>query len=93
MESINNIINTLNRDPSKPNWEKFSKMRKKSGIKYYSIRFSKSKVSRPEDLRKAYADLYDAKENLAYAVPIIMSEGKRIRGATIYLKGLINLNK
>lgn len=93
VESINDIINALNRDPSKANWEKFSKTCKGSGIKYYSIRFSKAKVSRLEDLRKAYADLYDAKENLAYTVPIIMFEGKRIRGATVYLKGLNNLNK
>ncbi|MDE1768100.1 MAG: hypothetical protein KGH64_00425 [Candidatus Micrarchaeota archaeon] len=93
MAGIKDIMGALNKEQSKANWEKFGKAVKSSGLKYYHIEFDKSKVNELEDLRKAHADLYDSKEKLVYKIPIIMENGKKIRGATIYLKGLLNLNK
>lgn len=93
MAGIGGIIQELKEDPSKANWDKFGKALKTSGLKYYLVKFDKAKVNASEDLRKAYAELYDADQKLAYKIPIIMNNGKKVRGTTIYLKGLLNLNK
>lgn len=93
MAGIDEIIKAIGKEQSKSNWEKFGKALSKSGIKYYLVKFDKAKVNKTEDLRKAYAELYDAKEKLVYQIPIIMNNGKSIRGTTIYLKGLIHLNR
>ncbi len=87
------VVEALNEEQSKENWEKFRKALGKSGMKYYLVKFDKGKVNQLEDLRKAYAELYDLKQKLVYKIPIVMSNGKKIRGTTIYLKGLLNLNK
>ncbi len=93
MAGMKNIVEELNREQSKANWEKFGNALKSSGLKYYLVKFNKGKVNALEDLRKAHAELYDSKGKLAYKIPIIMNNGKNIRGTTIYLKGLLNLNK
>lgn len=93
MAGIGSIVAELNEEQSKANWEKFGKALKTSGLKYYLVKFDKAKVNKLEDLRKAYAELYDSDQKLAYKIPITMDNGKKIRGTTIYLKGLLNLNK
>lgn len=93
MPEMKKIVEALNEDQSKENWGKFCEAIGKSGIKYYIIKFDKAKVNKPEDLRKAYADLYDAKGKFTYKIPVVMNRGKKIRGTTIYLKGLLHLNK
>lgn len=93
MTGMDNIVQELNKEQSKENWDKFGKALKSSGIKYYLVKFDKGKVNMLEDLRKAHAELYNSKQKLVYKIPIVMNNGKKIRGTTIYLKGLLNLNK
>lgn len=93
MAGMKDVVETLKDEQSKANWEKFGKALKTSGLKYYLVRFDKARVNKLEDLRKAYAELYDSEQRLAYKIPITMNNGKKIRGATIYLKGMLNLNK
>ena len=93
MPAIKDAITALNKDQSKANWDRFGKSLKGSGLKYYSVKFDKAKVNKLEDLRKAYVELYDAKQRLVYKIPAVMNNKRKIRGATIYLKGLFNLNK
>ena len=93
MAGIEGAVAALNKSQSKGNWEKFGNALKTSRLSYYLIKFDKGKVNQLEDLRKAHAELYDSKQKLQYKVPIVMNNGKKIKGATIYLKGLLNLNK
>jgi hypothetical protein len=93
MPGIETAVVALKSKPTRANWERFSKALKTSDIRYYSIKFDRSRVNSREDLRKAHAELYGASERLAYDIPIVIEEGRKIRGATIYLKGLLNLNK
>ena len=86
------IADALQKEPNETNWERFAKALKKSGIKYYRIVYVSLKNA--EDLTKSYAELFDAKGKLVTKVPIFKrSNGKKIEGATIYLKGLLNINK
>ena len=87
------LVGALNRTPAKANWERFRKALKASGLRYYKVNFDRGKVNALEDLRKASVELYDSKERPAYSIPVVLQEGKKIRGATIYLKGLLNINK
>ena len=93
MPEMKKVVEALNEEPSKGNWERFRKALGKSGMKYYIVKFDKAKVNKSEDLRKAYAELYDAKGKFTYEIPVVMNKGKKIRGTTIYLKGLLHLNK
>jgi hypothetical protein len=89
---INEVVERLNNDPSEENWEKFASALPKSGIKYYRIVYVKGSLKNAEDLRKSYAELFDGKGKLVAKVPIF-KKGKKPEGATIYLKGLLNINK
>lgn len=89
-EKIMKIVEMLNNDPSEKNWELFEKELPKSGIKYYRVVYTSLKNK--DDLRRSYAELFDAKGKLVGRVPIF-KKGKKIEGATIYLKGLLNINK
>ncbi len=86
------IVDELNKNPIEENWEKFAKALPKSGLKYYRVVYQKSSLKNAEDLRKSYAELYDKNGKLVYKVPIF-KKSKKIEGATIYLKGLLNINK
>jgi len=91
-DEIIKIADALQKEPNETNWEKFAKALKKSGIKYYRIVYVSLKNA--EDLTKSYAELFDAKGKLVTKVPIFKSsKGKKVEGATIYLKGLLNINK
>ncbi len=79
--------------PNKENWENFNSALKSSTAKYYKIVFEKGKINKEQDLRKSYAEIYDAKEKMLLKIPIFMNEGKKVVGATIYLIGLQILNK
>lgn len=88
---IENIIDGLSNNPNKENWEKFFKAIKTSDIKFYRIVFKKN-VKKENDLTDAYAELYSKSNKLMFKIPIFMKEGKSVKGATIYLKELSNLN-
>ena len=90
---ITKISEALWKNPSGANWKKFSSALPKSGIKYYKVSYQQGKVSKTEDLRGAYVELYDSKENFVTKVPVYENKGNGIRGATIYLMGLLNTNK
>lgn len=90
---LNEIAEKLWKDPSERNWENLGRSLKKSGARYYNVVFNKGKIAKKDDLREAYAEIFDAKEKQIAKVPVFMSKGKGIEGATIYLKGLLNLNK
>jgi len=91
-DEIIKMADMLQKEPNEANWEKFAKVIKKSGIKYYRIVYVTLKNA--EDLTKSYAELFDAKGRLVIKVPIFKrSNGKKVEGATIYLKGLLNINK
>jgi len=91
-DEIIKIADALQKEPNETNWERFAKALKKSGIKYYRIVYVSLKNA--EDLTKSYAALFDAKGKLVTKVPIFKrSNGKKVEGATIYLKGLLNINK
>ena len=91
---IKEAVEALWDDPQAKNWERFSKSLKGSGVKYYKVVFeSENKLRKLDDLRDSYVALYDSKSKQVYKVPLIKKDGKKLRGATIYLKGLLNLNK
>ncbi|MFP3278240.1 MAG: hypothetical protein RXO43_01595 [Candidatus Micrarchaeota archaeon] len=91
-DEIIKIADMLQKEPNETNWEKFAKALKKSGIKYYRIVYVSLKNA--EDLTRSYAELFDAKGKLVTKVPIFKrGKGKKVEGATIYLKGLLNINK
>ncbi|MDE1851659.1 MAG: hypothetical protein KGH69_03155 [Candidatus Micrarchaeota archaeon] len=87
------ISEALWKDPSNANWKRLGSALPKSGIKYYKVFYQQGKVSKTEDLRDAYVELYDSKEKLVAKVPVYEKKAKGIRGATIYLVGLLNTNK
>lgn len=87
------IADKLWKDPSSKNWDSFASALKKSDIKYYKVVYEKGKIANKEDLRDSYAELYDSKSRPAAKVPIYKKDGAKIRGATIYLTGLLNINK
>jgi adenine specific DNA methylase Mod len=90
---LNDIAEKLWKDPSERNWKELSQTLKKAGAKYYNVVFNKGKIAKKDDLREAYAEIFDAKEKQIAKVPVFKSKGKGIEGATIYLKGLLNINK
>ena len=90
---INKIADTLWKSPSRENWAAFVKALPNSGLKYYKVVFQKGKIKRVQDLVEDYAQLYDAKQKPAVRIPIYGKDGKKITGATYYMKGLLTINK
>ena len=83
----NSAIEALNSKPNAENWESALPLIKKSGAKYYRI-FYDSGLKDKDNLKNAYAVLYDSSYKRLFRVPVIeMHEGK-IVGATKYLVGL-----
>lgn len=94
MEGISEAAELLFEEESEANWKKFAAALKRSDARYYKVVFEKGKLDNEEDLRSSYAELYDEREGLITKVPIFKKLDKnRIEGATIYLKGLVVLNK
>ncbi len=91
-ENIKDAIDALWKNPVKKNWEAFSALLKKSKIFYYDVIYGNT-VDKTDDLKKAYVELYTESKKEVGKVPVYMQEGKKIAGATIYLKGLHNINR
>ncbi len=80
-------LEALNSKPNAENWKSALPIIKKSGAKYYRI-FYDSGLKDKDNLKKAYAVLYDGSYRRLFKVPVIeMHEGKVV-GATKYLVGL-----
>ncbi|MDE1860335.1 MAG: hypothetical protein KGH72_01310 [Candidatus Micrarchaeota archaeon] len=92
-ENAKTLAEALWKNPTTKGWEAFSGSLAKGGIKYYKIFYEKGKLANKEDLRYSYAELYDSKEKAVCKVPIFRKDGAKIKGATIYLSGLLNINK
>jgi len=91
-DEIIKMADMLQKEPNEANWERFAKAIKKSGVKYYKIVYVTLKNA--EDLTKSYAELFDANGRFVTKIPIFKrSNGRKVEGATIYLKGLLNVNK
>ncbi len=93
VKKISEMADTLWKEPSRANWKKFDAVLKKSGIKYYSVKFEDGKLNKKSDLLRSYVELFDSKEKFVAKVPVFEREGKKIEGATINLIGLSILNK
>ncbi len=91
--AFDDTVKALWKNQSKANWEKLRRALKTGGVKYYAVAFEKGKLNKTQDLTKSYAELYDAKERPVGRVPIFIKEGKGVRGATIYLTGLLNTRR
>jgi len=81
------VVEALNSKPNAENWKSALPIIKKSGARYYRI-FYDSGLKDKDNLKKAYAVLYDGFYRGLFKVPVIeMHEGKVV-GATKYLVGL-----
>ena len=86
---IDKAADTLWKEQSEENWEALAGALKGSSVKYYKVVFAnEGKLSKMQDLTKSFVDLYDAKYKQVTKVPLFKKDGKRVRGATIYLTGL-----
>lgn len=91
-KNIKAAIESLLAKPNQRNWEKFASELKKSKVVYYKVFFTKGKLAKSSDLKNSYVGLFGSDSKLLYKVPLYRNDGKNLRGATIYLKGLLNLN-
>ena len=80
------IIAELKANPTEENWKKASAKILKEGKYYYA--FYPNGIQGSMSLKGAYAVIYDGRMRSLYNVPVIKRAGKRIEGATAYLKGL-----
>ncbi len=82
------------REQSDEKWGEFAGALVGSNAAYYKVVFAnEGKLSKMQDLTKSYAEIYDAEYKPITKVPIVKKEGKKVRGATIYLMGLQVSNK
>jgi hypothetical protein len=81
------VIDTLNKMPSKENWKSALPVIKSSGAKYYRIFYEKG-LKDTDNLRKAYAVIYNTSYKRLFRIPVIELNGKKVEGATKYLVGL-----
>ena len=81
----------LKLNPNESNWEKFEKAIKKSNAMYYKITYKT--LNNKENLKDAYAEIFDKDKKLITTVPIFKKDGRKIEGATIHLKDLVTINK
>ena len=93
VDNFQTILEQLNKEQSEKNWDKFAKELPKSKAKQYRVVYQKGNIAKSDDLLDSYAELFDSKDKMLGKVPIFLREGKKVRGATIYLKRLSNLNK
>ena len=80
-------IEALNSKPDAENWKSVLPVINKSGAKYYRI-FYDSGLKDKDNLRKAYAVLYDGSYKRLFRIPVIEVHDGKIVGATKYLVGL-----
>ena len=92
-DNLQTISDRLWDNPEEKNWKSLASSLKASGIVYYRPVYGKGKLKNTQDLKKSYIELYDKKAKLVTKVPLFMKNGKELRGATIYLKGLSINNK
>ncbi len=86
---VKKAADALWKEQNEDNWKAFAKALKDSNAEYYKIVFAnEGKLNRMQDLTKSYAEIYDAKYHQITKIPIVRNEGKKVRGATIYLVGL-----
>ncbi len=91
---IKEITDTLWEEPSEANWKRFAKALPKSNLRYYKVVYQNGgKLNRAQDLTKSYAELYDPKQKLVLRIPIFEKSGRKITGATYYMKGLLTINR
>jgi hypothetical protein len=86
------IVEELNANPDRNNWEKFRKYLLRSKAKYYKVFYPK-KLKSKKELLYAYAVIYDSKYRQMFKIPVYMKEKGSVHGATIYFKELLNTNK
>ncbi len=87
------IVEELNKNPVRENWEKFQSLLPKSKAKYYKTFYVDGKLRGVQDLTKSYVEIYDSSQKPIARIPIFVKDKKKIEGATYYLKGLLNVNK
>lgn len=92
-DELKTIESRLWKDPSEKAWASFAATKDRAGARYYKVFYEKGKLANKEDLRDSYVQLFDSKERPIMKVPVYLQENGKIRGATIYLKGLLNINK
>ncbi|MDE1865030.1 MAG: hypothetical protein KGH94_00100 [Candidatus Micrarchaeota archaeon] len=80
------IIEQLEANPSEENWKKAREKILKEGKYYYT--FYPDGVQGSMSLKGAYVIIYDKNHKNLYKIPISKKAGKKIEGATWYLKGL-----
>ncbi len=90
--NLDRAIEALNAKPSAENWKNALGAIKKSKAKYYRIFYEKG-LKNTDNLKNAYAIIYDASYKRLFRIPVIEMEGKGIKGATKYLTGLKINNK
>lgn len=92
-DKLKSAEEALRKDPSERNWKALASALKASSAKYYRVIYeNEGKLDKVQDLKKSYAELYDSKYKKLAKVPICIERGKRVSGATIYLKGLSVIN-
>ncbi len=90
---IQDIVDALWKDQSEGHWKAFVKALPRSGLKYYKVVYPNGKLQRAQDLRKAYAQLYDSKQRPIVKIPIFEKKSGTVVGATYYMNGLLTVNK
>lgn len=92
MAKENKVVDELNRNPDKKNWDSFGSYLKKSKAKYYKVFYPK-KLKKLDDLKNAYVVIYDSRYIPMFRIPVTMKAKGKMEGATVYLKDLLNTNK
>ncbi|MCL5679867.1 MAG: hypothetical protein M1465_00790 [Candidatus Marsarchaeota archaeon] len=80
-------IGALNKEPSVENWKSALPVIKSSGARYYRIFYEKG-LKDKDNLKKAYAVIYNASYKRLFKIPVIEMSGSKVEGATKYLIGL-----
>ena len=95
MGDIKKISDALWKDPSKENWEQFSKAVKsgvKSGsLKYYRAVSKNGKPANGLDIKGMCAEILDPKERMVAKVPMFMVSNGKMTDASSYLTGLSDI--
>lgn len=92
MDSIVELGAKLWKDPSEKSWAGLNKALGKSNVAYYKPVFGKGRLKNTQDLKNSYVELYDKRGKFVTKIPIFKKDGKNLRGATIYLRGLLIKN-
>ncbi len=88
---IRKVLDALDKDPSKSNWEAMSSSIKRSNVSHYKVFYPK-KIKEKQDLKSAYVILYDDKFKIIGRIPLVSKDGHGASGMLFYLRGL-SLNR